>query len=391
DRPPAQPGAGQTHYPELRGQQRAMKPLHVEVAIIGGGLVGASAALALRHAGLPVALIERGRCGARASGANFGGVRRQGRPPEQLHLAQRAQRICSRLPELMGSGAEYLRSGHLKLARSRADLEKLAAYGEKVREFGLGLEIIEGAALRRRFPSLGDGIAGGSLCPDDGQANPRLVSPAFARAAAHAGAHLLENCAVENVDTRGADFLLTAADGRQIQAATVINAAGAWGAVVAGWFGDVLPMQVNYPTMLVTEPLTPLISVSLGVEGGGFYARQVVRGNVVMGGGYGTGLPGDRSRPGRAALAALGRTAPDILPALACAQVIRCWSGIEGYFPDKNPVIGFSPNTPGVLHAFGFSGGGFQIAPAVGEVLADMVTGRGGPEMAERFCPGRWA
>jgi sarcosine oxidase subunit beta len=110
-----------------------------------------------------------------------------------------------------------------------------------------------------------------------------------------------------------------------------------------------------------------------------------------MGGGYGTGLPGDRSRPGRAALAALGRTAPDILPALACAQVIRCWSGIEGYFPDKNPVIGFSPNTPGVLHAFGFSGGGFQIAPAVGEVLADMVTGRGGPEMAERFCPGRWA
>ncbi|MBO9352581.1 FAD-dependent oxidoreductase [Bordetella petrii] len=368
-----------------------MNPLHVDVAIIGGGLVGASSALALRQAGVATALIERGRCGARASGVNFGGVRRQGRSPEQLYLAQRAHGIWARLPELIGTDAEYVRSGHLKLARSPADLEKLAAYREKVREFDLGLEIIEGAALRRRFPALGGSIAGGSLCPDDGQANPRLVSPAFARAAERAGAHLLEYCAVERVDTRGGDFLLTGTDGRQIRAATVINASGAWGAVVAGWFGDTLPLQIKYPTMLVTEPLTPQIGVSLGVEGGGFYARQVARGNVVMGGGYGTGLPGDRSRPGREALAALGRTAPQVLPALAYASVIRCWSGIEGYFADKNPVIGFSRNTPRLLHAFGFSGGGFQIAPAVGEVLADMVTGRGGLAMAERFCPGRWA
>ncbi|WP_251863006.1 FAD-binding oxidoreductase [Achromobacter sp. Marseille-Q4962] len=367
-----------------------MNALHVEVAILGGGLVGASAALALRRAGVATALIERGQCGARASGVNFGGVRRQGRSPEQLHLAQRAHGIWARLPEIIGTDGEYVRSGHLKLARSQADLEKLAAYRDKVRDFDLGLEIIDGASLRRRFPALGSDIAGGSLCPEDGQANPRLVAPAFARAAAHAGAHVLENCAIQHADTQGGDFLLSAADGRRIRSEILINAAGAWGAAVAAWFSDHLPLQVKYPTMLVTEPLTPQIGVSLGVEGGGFYARQVARGNVVMGGGYGVALPGDRSRPGRAALSELGRTAPAVLPALACASVIRCWSGIEGYFADKNPVIGFSRNVPRLLHAFGFSGGGFQIAPAVGEALADMVTGRGGLAMAERFCPGRW-
>ncbi|AVG40563.1 NAD(P)/FAD-dependent oxidoreductase [Achromobacter insolitus] len=367
-----------------------MNPLKTEVAIIGAGLVGASAALALRRMGVATALIDSGASGARASGVNFGGVRRQGRSIEQLYLAQRAHGIWSRLPELIGTDAEYVRSGHLKLARTESDLDKLRAYRDKVSDFDLGLEIIDAAELRRRFPALGPGMAGGSLCPQDGQANPRLVAPAFAHAAARAGAHLLEHCAITQSDTQGEDFLLTAADGRRIRAATVINAAGAWGAAVARGFGDDLPLQVKYPTMLVTEPLTPQIGVSLGVEGGGFYARQVTRGNVVMGGGYGVALPGDRSRPGRAALAELGRTAPAILPALACASVIRCWSGIEGYFSDKNPVIGFSPRVPRLLHAFGFSGGGFQIAPAVGEVIAEMATGRGGLMMAEKFSVSRW-
>ena len=65
-----------------------MKELRsVDVAIIGGGIVGASAALALRRMGLSVMLLERDACGSRSSGVNYGGVRRQGRPLTQLPLA----------------------------------------------------------------------------------------------------------------------------------------------------------------------------------------------------------------------------------------------------------------------------------------------------------------
>lgn len=367
-----------------------MNVIHTEIAIIGAGLVGASAALALRRMGVPTVLIERDLCGTRSSGINFGGVRRQGRSIEQLHLAQRAHTIWARLPELIGVDGEYIRTGHLKLARSDADLEKLCSYRDTVRDFDLGLEILDRTALRRRFPALSADIAGASFCPEDGQANPRLVSPAFAHAAAKAGAQLLEHCAITHIDPKGNGFLIVAADGRRIRADRIVNAAGAWGATIASWFGDILPLQIKYPTMLVTEPLTPQISISLGVEGGGFYARQVARGNVVMGGGYGAAVHGNRSRPGHIALARLGRVAPTILPSLACANIIRCWSGIEGYFDDKNPVIDFSPNVPQVLHAFGFSGGGFQIAPAVGEILAEMMTNRAKPLMTERFAANRW-
>jgi sarcosine oxidase subunit beta len=70
---------------------------------------------------------------------------------------------------------------------------------------------------------------------------------------------------------------------------------------------------------------------------------------------------------------AVMREACEMLPALRNALLIRTWSGVEGQTPDNNPIIGASATTPGLLHAFGFSGGGFLLAPGVGEVLADLV------------------
>ena len=61
------------------------------------------------------------------------------------------------------------------------------------------------------------------------------------------------------------------------------------------------------------------------------------------------------------------------IPAVAHLAVIRSWSGIDGSMPDDRPVLGPSPSVPGLFHAFGFSGHGFQLGPAVGEVLADLV------------------
>jgi sarcosine oxidase subunit beta len=63
----------------------------------------------------------------------------------------------------------------------------------------------------------------------------------------------------------------------------------------------------------------------------------------------------------------------ELLPALKNAHIIRTWSGTEGYLPDRQPVIGPSATTPGLIHAFGFAGGGFQLGPGVGAVLADLV------------------
>jgi sarcosine oxidase subunit beta len=100
-----------------RQERRMSERTQTDVAIVGGGIVGASAALALRRMGLGVVLLERDLCGSRSSGVNYGGVRRQGRPLSQLPLAQRAHRIWGELPELLGTDGEYIRRA---ISRSRA-------------------------------------------------------------------------------------------------------------------------------------------------------------------------------------------------------------------------------------------------------------------------------
>ncbi|HEK0909925.1 TPA: FAD-binding oxidoreductase, partial [Pseudomonas putida] len=122
-----------------------------EVIVMGAGIVGASAALALARRGRSLTLLERGFCGAQSSGVNYGGVRRQGRSLAQLPLSQRAHQIWGELPALIGIDGEYLRSGHLKLARSEADFVALQAYEAASRDHGLDLQLLDRSTLRARY------------------------------------------------------------------------------------------------------------------------------------------------------------------------------------------------------------------------------------------------
>jgi len=143
--------------------------------------------------------------------------------------------------------------------------------------------------------------------------------------------------------------------------------------------------------MLVSEPLPFFIDRSVGVCGGGIYLRQIARGNVILGGGDGwCDAEGLRSRPLTAVSLASMRDALTLVPGLAGSHIIRTWTGIDGEMPDRIPVLGWSATTPNLVHAFGFSGHGFQLGPIVGDVIAELVAqGRSTSSLApfaiERF------
>jgi sarcosine oxidase subunit beta len=345
-----------------------------DVAIVGGGLMGCAAAIALRRRGRSVVLLEQGWCGAQASGVNYGGVRRQGRALVQLPLAQRAQAIWQDLAAMLESDIEYVRSGHLKLAGNAVDMDELCVYRDRVAPYGLALQVLSRDEVRRRYPCFSDQVAGASLSPDDGQANPRLLAAAYARAARRAGVVVHEHSAVQMARVAQGHFELETVTGVQVIAQQLVNCAGAWGAQLAAWFGETVPIGHLHPNMLVTEPLPPLFAINIGVVGGGFYARQVARGNVVIGGGRTTGqLSLSGNRPSCDASRRALTQATRFVPAISQAMIIRSWTGVEGDTPDRQPILGSSMTTPGLHHGFGFSGAGFQVAPAVGEVLAELV------------------
>jgi len=352
-----------------------------DVVIVGGGLMGTSTALFLRQRGVSVTLLETDLIGRQASGTNFGNVRRQGRPISQLPLANRAIEIWRKSKELLGSDIEYLQSGHIRVCyRERPELQgQMEDYADEARHTGLDLEMLTGNALRARFPFFGPDVLAGSYSAMDGHANPRLVAPAFARAAQRLGAAIRENTRIVNAEKIGEDFHVTAEDGRVFRAPVLLITAGAWGNALSAQFGEPVPIVARGPNMSVTEPvpyaIAPAVGVMTPLEEETVYFRQVARGNIVLGGSTrGPSYPGDyRSYVLPQNTLSQLKQIRRLAPALANLNIIRVWSGIEGYMPDSLPVMGPSAAQSGLFYAFGFSGSGFQIGPGVGETMAELI------------------
>lgn len=356
-----------------------MNATKADVVIVGGGIMGASAAFFLRQRGLSVILLERGLIGQQASGVNFGNTRRMGRPIEQLPLSNRAREIWLRFRELFGADVELLLNGHLRLGLTPAHEERLVQYAQDARDFGIGMQMLSETALRERFPYLGPEVTSGCYAPHDGHANPRLAAPIIGRAAARAGAQVFENTEIVAVEKDGEDFRVTAANGRTFRAPVALITAGAWGDRISASFGEPVPMIVKAPQMCVTEPVPYAIEPTMGaltdVPEQSAYFRQVARGNIVIGGGGHEPVDMENRRayvnPHRT-LIKLAQ-APRVVPALRHLHIIRVWSGIEGYMQDGRPAMGPSARVPGLYYAFGFSGEGFQLGPGVGEVMAELI------------------
>jgi sarcosine oxidase subunit beta len=353
--------------------------MKADVIVIGAGLMGAASAFFLRQRGRSVILLERGLVGQQASGASFGNIRRQGRYLPQLPLAHRSRAIWGQMKELLGEDAEFLATGHVRGVYDEAQVAVVEKYANDARGWGLDLELVGRSELRRRFPFFGSEVICGSYSPTDGHANPRLAAPAFGRAAASAGAQVIENCEVLSIDKDGEDFRVEAKGGRIFRAPSALICAGAWGDKLSAAFGEPVPMKPQGPSMGVTEPMPygiiPVVGVSTKVAHEVVYFRQVKRGNIVFGGGLrGPAYP-DRLRayvqPEN--LLRQLRELRRLAPVLQKLQVIRTWSGIEGYVRDELPIMGPSGRVSGLFYAFGFSGHGFQLGPGVGDVMAELI------------------
>jgi len=184
----------------------------------------------------------------------------------------------------------------------------------------------------------------------------------------------------------------TAGDtGVRVSCAALVNAAGAWSLEIAECFGETAQMFAAGPPQFVTEPLPYVIVPSVQAVSGSVIFRQVPRGNVIVAGYPRTAADPVLNRawvPPTKLLAGMAHLAR-MVPILCGTQVIRAWSGIEGYCHDMLPVIGAGETISGLFHAFGFCGHGFQIGPGVGAVLSELILDGVTPTPVAPFSIGR--
>ena len=368
----------------------------MDVIVLGGGLMGTASAYFLARRGAHVTLIERNRVGTGATVASFGNIRRTGRHLSQLPLAHRSLELWREADQMLGRDVEFRATGHIRLIFDEGSLADMRAYAEAARPWGLELEELGQREISSRFPGLGPDAIAASFSPHDGSGNPRLIAPAFAEAARKLGVAIVEDAEIDTIRRSGSGFVVVCSKGT-FAAECLLNTAGAWGARIAAQFGEEVPLDACGPQMGVTEPLPyavgPSIGVSSPIEQEGLYFRQISRGNIVFGGGFKGPAHADRIR---------AYVKPDnvlrqmrelrrVVPAFEHVQLIRVWSGIEGYIADWQPVMGPSARVPGLHYAFGFCGEGFAISPGVGETMAELIaTGRTSTPI-ESFSIGRFA
>lgn len=350
-----------------------------DVAVIGGGLHGLSAAMYLSRAGKRVIVLERHWPGRHASGASAAGVRSLNRDPGELDLSLEAMDIWHRMESLVGDDCGFRAHGQLCVGEDETSMATLEARVNALRAKGYThVEMIDAAQLRQRVPALSRHCLGAAIAPADGAADPHRTLIAFRRSAQAAGATIREGCTVERIEAHngaGGGWTIDAGEAGAVTVPFIVNAAGAWGSRIAAMVGDQIPLETKSSMMIASERLQPFLEPVVSSLGRPLSFKQAEQGGLIIGGGL-QGVPdldAETSSVRLGVLARGARAAAELFPAVRSVRIVRIWAGLEAKTADMLPVVGPAVNAPGVFHAFGYSGHGFELVPIVGAVMVDLI------------------
>jgi glycine/D-amino acid oxidase-like deaminating enzyme len=360
-----------------------------EVLVIGAGLFGLMTAYHLARLGTDVLLVEREEIGGGASAATSGNLHLQLSPAthsgesdwmaafaRQLPFFRQSIAAWQDLARALPDDIELRITGGIMVAETETQMRALADKGRYERDNGIEVEMLDKAALRRLAPYLAEHFLGAAWCPAEGMANSLTTVCAIARAAIRAGAHVQEHTLVEALSYDDGRWMATTSRGA-ITASKIVVAAGHASADVAALVGLKLPVTHRPIHVSITEPAVRHIEHLVYHTDLRLTLKQVINGNVLLGGGWSAAIDAVHERPVvlRDSLAKSVWVGQHVVPAIACLNVIRTWAGRNVYTPDSAPIVGAVPGSPGLYLAV-CSTYGFTQAAHCGLLAAEAVLGK---------------
>ncbi|MBW4718424.1 NAD(P)/FAD-dependent oxidoreductase [Saccharothrix obliqua] len=353
-------------------------PSEASVVVVGGGVVGVSAAFHLAEAGVrDVVLVERAGLGSGSTSRAAGGVRAQFSDELNVLLGARSLEAFARFGQRPGQEIDLHRVGYLFLLTEAADVAAFERHVAVQNRLGVPSRIVDGRTARRLSPLIAaDDVLAAAFSPDDGHCTPEAVVLGYATAARRLGATLLTGTSVVGLDVVGDEVRAVRTDRGAIRTGTVVCAAGAWSREVGAMAGVDLPVTPLRRQILFTGPVPDLpdpLPMTIDFSSS-FYFHREGRGLLL-------GMSDPEQEPGfhlaysdewlPRLTSAIARRAPRLLD----VGLHSGWAGLYEVTPDHNALIGRASSPSNFLYATGFSGHGFLQAPAVGEVLRDLHLG----------------
>ena len=349
-----------------------------DVVVVGGGVVGASAAYHLAEAGAGrVLLLERAdHLAAGSTGACAGGFRFQFSSEVNVRLSQASVPMITGFTETHGLPLDVARDGYLFLVRNDRLWDDFVAANRLHHALGVEAELLTPEEAEAHAPGISlDGLVGATFGPRDGIADPSGLTQGYATLARRAGAEIELGVEVTGVRASSGRVIGVETSGGLVDAPAVVNAAGPWAGLLATTAGVELPLEPIPRQVLVTgsfpgapERRTLVIDAETS-----FYFHREGEG-VLMGMGSPNERPSFDTTPDEAFVAGeLLPTAVRVFPPIEEASIEHSWVGLYEMTPDRHPIIGEAPGVAGFYLANGFSGHGFQHAPIVGKLLAELI------------------
>jgi len=386
-------------------------PGSTDVVIVGAGIAGISAAWFLDKAGLRVVVCEKGVVAGEQSSRNWGWIRQQGRDQSELPIVMESMRLWQDIADELDTDIGYQREGSLYLCENDAELSRHQRFMSFAPAYGLTTSYVNRKQLETLMPDCPERWQSGLHTPDDGRAEPSLAVPAMAKTLRDRGAHVIENCAVEQVmmENRKVTGVLT--EYGEIKASTVLCAGGAWSTFLLRGCGIRLPQLTVKASVARTAPV-PLKFNGNASGSKVAFRRRLDGGYTVACSDYLEVLPSashlgfardflpliktsfgklklripelkvdadfKRQRilnpiPTVATVARIKARLADRVPAFRGIELVEAWSGMIDALPDVVPVLDRVDGIDGLFISTGFSGHGFGIGPGAGKIVASLI------------------
>ncbi|MFD1031711.1 NAD(P)/FAD-dependent oxidoreductase [Metaplanococcus flavidus] len=366
---------------------------HTETLVIGGGLVGAATTYYLSKKGHDVTLVERGQLNRQSSGQNAGSLhfqleyrmiafwdQLQNELSQLIPFSKASELVWRELETELQMDLEVVQHGGLMVAETTEEWQLLKKKFDLEKRLDLNTELLSKSETLRLAPYLSKSVVGAAYCPDEGHANPREVTPAFARRAIENGAKVHINTLIQSIEKYNGKWHVQLNADEVIIAENLVVASGAWTAEVGRMLGIHLPVYPVPLLMNVTEQAAPFLTHMVQHVGQRLTMKQVRDGNILIGGGWQSYFQKTAGKvrydippivDPRLVIENV-KLAASVVPALNDLRLIRSWTGVTGITHDQLPLLGELAERENVYLAVG--GSGFTFGPLYAKILSDLIT-----------------
>lgn len=352
-----------------------------DVIIVGGGINGTSIAYHLAKQGASVILVEKAFIAGGPTGLSSAIVRQHYSNPVTARMALNSIEVWQNFSELVGGDSGFTKTGFLIGVRPE-DVDGLKANIGMQQSAGIDTRFVTPEEMREIEPQLDPrGLGGGAYEPDSGYCDAAAAANGFAKAAQDYGARIQTGANATGFQVRNGKIVSVETDHGPLSGGSVILAAGPWTAQLLGKIGVEVPIIAARVKVALYRRPEDFPRHRVWAD---FISQVYVRpetGNLMLVGSISPKEADDEvkdpdkfnDRVDMDTLADFAERAAMRYPAMERSYAASSYVSLYDITPDWHPIMDAVPGFEGLYVCAGGSGHGFKLAPAVGEMMANLV------------------